>query len=270
MAGYARNACCSGPHRARLCRERRVDIDGRPAPALAVVVPVKDEEDNIDSLLAEIHAALAGEEFEVVYVDDGSRDATPARLAAACARYPHLRVVTHRNAAGQSAALWSGIAAARAKLIATLDGDGQNDPADIPKLLRVAHDMSPNGDRFLVAGIRVKRHDSWARRMQSRIANGVRAWLLGDTTPDTGCGLKLFPRAFYLSLPRFNHMHRFVPALARRERAPITLCPVNHRPRQAGRSKYGMLNRLWIGIVDMAGVMWLQRRGLRADIVPPP
>jgi dolichol-phosphate mannosyltransferase len=253
-----------------LYRERRVNTDGRPAPALAVVVPVKDEEDNIDSLLAEIHAALAGEEFEVVYVDDGSRDATPARLAAACARYPRLRVVTHRNAAGQSAALWSGIAAARAKLIATLDGDGQNDPADIPKLLRVAHDMSPNGDRFLVAGIRVKRRDSLAKRWQSRIANGVRARLLGDATPDTGCGLKLFPRALYLSLPRFNHMHRFLPALARRERAPIALCPVNHRPRQAGRSKYGMLNRLWVGIVDLLGVMWLQRRGLRADIVPPP
>jgi dolichol-phosphate mannosyltransferase len=244
-----------------------VNSDGRPG--LAVVVPVKDEEDNIDSLLAEIHAALAGEDFEVVYVDDGSRDATPARLAAARARYPRLRVVTHRNAAGQSAALWSGIAAARAKFIATLDGDGQNDPADIPKLLAVARDISPNGEHFLVAGIRVKRRDSLAKRWQSRIANAVRARLLGDATPDTGCGLKLFPRTFYLSLPRFNHMHRFLPALARRERAPIALCPVNHRPRQAGRSKYGLMNRLWVGVVDLLGVMWLQRRGFHSEIVPP-
>lgn len=254
------------PHRAGSRRERRVNS----SPRLAVVVPVKDEEDNIDSLLAEIHAALAGEEFEVVYVDDGSRDATPARLEAARARYPRLRVVTHRHAAGQSAALWSGIAAARAPLIATLDGDGQNDPADIPKLLAVARDVSPNGERFLVAGIRQKRRDSWSKRWQSRIANGVRARLLGDATPDTGCGLKLFPRALYLSLPRFNHMHRFLPALVRREQAPIALCPVNHRPRHAGRSKYGMMNRLWVGVVDLLGVMWLQRRGLRADIVPPP
>jgi dolichol-phosphate mannosyltransferase len=255
------------PHWAGPSRERHVDTDGRPG--LAVVVPVKDEEDNIDSLLAEIHTALVGEDFEVVYVDDGSRDATPARLAAARARYPRLRVITHRSPSGQSAALWSGIEAARARLIATLDGDGQNDPADIPKLLATARDVSPNGDRFLVAGIRVKRRDSWAKRFQSRIANGVRARLLGDATPDTGCGLKLFPRAMYLSLPRFNHMHRFLPALARRERAPIALCPVNHRPRQAGRSKYGMMNRLWVGLVDLFGVMWLQRRAFRSEIVPP-
>jgi dolichol-phosphate mannosyltransferase len=240
------------------------------SPRLAVVVPVRDEEDNIDSLLAEIHAALADEDFEVVYVDDGSRDGTPERLAAARERYPRLRVVTHRVTAGQSAALWSGIAAARAPLIATLDGDGQNDPADISKLLTVARDIATNGNRFLVAGIRTKRHDHWTKRWQSRIANAIRARLLGDGTPDTGCGLKLFPRAFYLSLPRFDHMHRFLPALARRENAPIALCPVNHRPRQAGRSKYGAMNRLWIGIVDLLGVMWLQRRAFRTDITPPP
>lgn len=245
-----------------------MSTDGRPG--LAVVVPVRDEQDNIDPLLAEIHAALAGEDFEVIYVDDGSRDATPARLAAACARYPRLRVITHRSATGQSAALWSGIAAARAPLIATLDGDGQNDPADIPKLLATVRDVSPNGDRFLVAGIRVKRRDRWSKRVQSRLANVVRARVLGDATPDTGCGLKLFPRALYLSLPRFNHMHRFLPALARRERAALVLCPVNHRPRQAGRSKYGLMNRLWVGLIDLLGVLWLQRRAFRAGIVPPP
>lgn len=271
MAAYARNAGFSGPAigRDRSCRETRVNTNARPEPALAVVVPVKDEADNINSLLAEIHAALAGEAFEIVYVDDGSRDATGEILAAARQRYPMLRVVTHRASAGQSAALWSGISAARAPLIATLDGDGQNDPADIPKLVAVGRDIASNGEPFLVAGVRVKRQDSRAKRLQSRIANGVRARLLGDATPDSGCGLKLFPRALYLTLPRFNHMHRFLPALARREGVPVALCPVNHRPRQAGRSKYGAMNRLWVGLADLAGVMWLQRRAVRPDIVPP-
>mgnify|MGYP000967018811 CR=1 FL=1 len=238
------------------------------APVLSVVVPVKDEADNIAPLLAEIYAALEGEAFEVVYVDDGSRDETPSRLAEAQARYPSLRIVTHRTSAGQSAALWSGINAARGPLIATLDGDGQNDPADIKRLLSLARGRDPTR-AFLIAGIRTKRQDNWVKRMSSRIANGVRARMLGDATPDTGCGLKLFPRATYLALPRFDHMHRFLPALIRREGSEVELCPVNHRPRRAGRSKYGVMNRLWVGLVDLAGVMWLQRRAMRPDIRSP-
>lgn len=244
-----------------------MDETARPAPTLSVVVPVRDEAENIDPLLAEIHAALAGEDFEVVYVDDGSHDATAERLAAAGARHPRLRVCTHEVSGGQSSALWTGIDAARAALIVTLDGDGQNDPADIPRLVALARSMDVSA--FLVAGIRVKRQDSRMKRLSSRIANAVRARLLRDDTPDTGCGLKVFPRAAYLALPRFDHMHRFLPALFRREGARIELCPVNHRPRMRGRSKYGVMNRLWVGIVDLLGVMWLQRRGLRIRLRPP-
>lgn len=238
------------------------------APVLSVVVPVKDEADNIAPLLAEIDAALKGEIFEIVYVDDGSRDESAARLAEAKSRYPSLRVITHRTSAGQSAALWSGVKAAHGFLIATLDGDGQNDPADIKRLLALARSRDP-ARAFLIAGIRTKRQDNWVKRMSSRIANGVRARMLGDATPDTGCGLKLFPRTTYLALPRFDHMHRFLPALIRRDGGEVELCAVNHRPRRAGRSKYGVMNRLWVGLVDLAGVMWLQRRAMRSDLRTP-
>lgn len=227
---------------------------------LSVVVPVFNEADNILPLLQEIHAVLEGWlDYEVVYTDDGSRDDTAAVLAQAQQRYPRLRVLRHARSCGQSAALRSAIRAARGRWIATLDGDGQNDPADIPRLLEAVAAHGLSGD-WLIAGWRTRRRDTWLRRMSSRIANGVRGRLLRDATPDTGCGLKLFPRELFLELPWFDHMHRFLPALVLRAGGRVISVPVHHRPRERGKSKYGLHNRLWVGIVDLLGVMWLRRR----------
>jgi dolichol-phosphate mannosyltransferase len=235
---------------------------------LSVVVPVRNEAENIDPLLAEIHAALDGRvEFEVVYVDDGSDDGTAAALAAARSRYPRLRVVRHRTACGQSAAIATGIRAARAPWIATLDGDGQNDPADIPRLWDMLNAGGATPARVII-GHRKKRRDTLAKRLASRAANAIRASLLGDNTPDTGCGLKLFARDAFLELPRFDHMHRYLPALFQRRGCTVTSVEVNHRPRERGVSKYGVLDRLWVGISDLVGVMWLQRRTSVPVIVP--
>jgi dolichol-phosphate mannosyltransferase len=231
---------------------------------LSIVVPVRNEEENILPLLAEIHAVLEGRgEFEVVYVDDGSTDATPQRLAEAMQRYPRLRVLCHRASCGQSTALMTGMRAARGDWVATLDGDGQNDPADIPKLLAARDGGGPPANLRLVAGYRIKRNDTWLKRLSSRVANGVRSRLLGDATPDTGCGLKLVARAAYLELPYFDHMHRFLPALVQRHGGATISVAVNHRPRTRGVSNYGLFDRLWVGIVDLAGVLWLQRRAKR-------
>jgi dolichol-phosphate mannosyltransferase len=225
---------------------------------LSIVVPVRNEQDNVLPLIEEIHAALQDRaEFEVVYVDDGSSDATPARLSEAMARFPRLRVLRHRDSCGQSTALATAVRAARGEWIATLDGDGQNDPADIPKLL-AARDGA--ADIRLFAGWRKSRQDTWLKRLSSRIANSVRAGLLGDATPDTGCGLKLFRRATFLELPYFDHMHRFLPALVQRAGGRTLSVEVNHRPRTRGTSNYGLFDRLWVGIVDIVGVKWLQRR----------
>jgi dolichol-phosphate mannosyltransferase len=239
------------------------------AGRVSVIVPVKDEADNILPLVEEVHAALDGRaDFELIYVDDGSTDATPQRLAEACARFPRLHVIRHRRSCGQSTALSTGVRAARHPWVATLDGDGQNDPADIPAMLQA---LSP-GQRApgleLVAGWRTQRNDSGLRKLSSRIANGVRGGLLGDRTPDTGCGLKVFSRELFLALPFFDHLHRFLPALALREGASVVSVPVRHRPRTKGRSKYGVHNRLWVGIVDLFGVMWLQRRMKHPEIEP--
>ena len=232
---------------------------------LSIVVPVRNEADNILPLLAEIHAALEGrDDFEVVYVDDGSSDATPERLAEAMRRFPRLRVLAHRECCGQSAALMTGMRAAKGDWIATLDGDGQNDPADIPKLLAARDRAAANLQ--LVAGLRKTRRDSWLKRLSSRIANGVRSRLLGDATPDTGCGLKLIARQTCLELPYFDHMHRFLPALVQRNGGATISVEVNHRPRTRGASNYGLFDRLWVGIVDLAGVMWLRRRARRPEI----
>jgi dolichol-phosphate mannosyltransferase len=228
---------------------------------LSVVVPVYREPENVEPLLREIAHALDGRvDYEVVMVDDGSDDATPERLAAARAGYPRLRVIRHRQNRGQSAALITGIRAARAEWIATLDGDGQNDPADIPRLLSLRDGSAPGQMPDMVAGVRRKRRDNWLRRMSSRVANGVRSRLLRDDCPDSGCGLKLIRREAFMRLPHFNHMHRFLPALVRGAGGSVSTLDVNHRPRERGASKYGLFDRLWVGIVDLFGVMWLQRR----------
>ena len=232
---------------------------------LSVVVPVRNEASNILPLLAEISAALAGLDCEIVYVDDGSTDDTRERLLEAVAIYPQLRWLRHRVSCGQSAAIVSGVRAARGEWIATLDGDGQNDPADIPALLAQVRQAT---GLLLVAGHRVRRRDSRVKRWGSLVANAVRARLLGDATPDTGCGLKLFRREAFLLLPAFDHMHRFLPALFIREGGRVVSVPVRHRARLRGRSNYGTFDRLWVGLVDIAGVYWLQRRWRRVELEP--
>ena len=235
-------------------------------PLVSVVIPVRNEAPNIAPLIAEIEAALAGIPHEIIYVDDGSTDGTSAILADIAAGDISLRHLRHRASCGQSAAIITGVAAARGIWIATLDGDGQNDPADIPRLLARAEGETGN---VMVAGHRVLRKDSWVKRRSSRLANRIRAALLGDATPDTGCGLKLFPRALFQRLPHFDHMHRFLPALALRAGATVLSEPVNHRPRLRGASNYGTLDRLAVSIFDLLGVAWLQRRGRRPEIEGP-
>src|SRR5579863_3268537 len=227
---------------------------------LSVVIPVRNEAGNIAPLVAEITAALDGcVRYEIIYVDDGSTDATAAEIGRLQAGAAQLRLLRHVKSCGQSAAIRSAVKAARGRWIATLDGDGQNDPADIPALWRIA-EGSPPAPPLLVAGHRMRRPDSWSKRQASRLANAVRRRLLHDDTPDTGCGLKLFPRALFLDLPYFDHMHRFLPALVLREGGVVRSLPVNHRPRERGVSKYGVFDRLWVGISDLFGVMWLCRR----------
>ena len=230
---------------------------------LSVVVPVRNEGPNIAPLVAEIRAALAGVAHEIVYVDDGSADDTPAQLRAA-----GVVVRRHRTSCGQSAAIVTGVRAACGSWIATLDGDGQNDPADIPALLARAQADTGDGP-LLVAGHRTRRRDSWRKRLSSRVANRVRAGLLGDRTPDTGCGLKLFRRDAFGELPHFDHMHRFLPALFIRAGGRVVSVPVNHRPRTRGVSNYGTLDRLWVGLFDLVGVAWLQRRWRRPHVEAP-
>ena len=233
-------------------------------PQLAVVVPVFNERDNIPPLLAEIAAALRGNvDYEVIYVDDDSSDDSLAVLQAEKSRHPELRIIHHVTRSGQSTAVWNGVRAANAPWIATLDGDGQNDPADIPKLL--AARSTAQAKVRLFAGWRTTRRDSFNKRISSKIANGVRSRMLRDDTPDTGCGLKLFEREVFLRLPYFDHMHRYLPALVKRAGFESVSVPVGHRPRTMGTSKYGMLDRLWVGLADLRGVAWLMRRGKVTD-----
>jgi dolichol-phosphate mannosyltransferase len=231
-------------------------------PAVAVVVPVRNEACNIAPLVAEIAKALDGQwRFEVIYVDDGSSDGTEAELKRLTAQYSWLRRVRHKQSCGQSAAVRSGVAAARAPLIVTLDGDGQNDPVFIPALLRALEAGAPRVG--LIAGQRVKRKSGGFKKFQSRIANAVRGAVLRDGTRDTGCGLKAFRRDVFLRLPYFDGLHRFLPALVKREGCEIGYVDVADRPRGAGVSNYGMWDRLWVGILDLAGVWWLIRRKRR-------
>ncbi len=234
---------------------------------LSIVIPVRNEAGNIALLVAEIIAALddlAG--YEIIYVDDGSSDGTVAEILRLGAQDSRLRLLRHARSCGQSAAIVTGVKAARGAWVATLDGDGQNDPADIPRLFDLAR-AAPAGPPPLVAGYRERRNDNRSKRIASRIANRVRSRLLGDATPDTGCGLKLFPRALFLELPAFDHMHRFLPALVLRAGGIVRSVPVNHRPRRSGVSKYGIFDRLGVGIVDLFGVWWLQHRPIRPELI---
>ena len=228
-------------------------------PEISVVVPVHNEVDNIEPLIKEILAALQGlGASEILYVDDCSRDGTPEKLVNLKRQIDVLRVLTHQKQSGQSAAIRSGIKAARGTLIITLDGDGQNDPADIPKLLNAYRDHARAN--VMICGHRARRQDSLTKKVSSKIANGIRARLLGDSTPDTGCGLKVFRRDDFLDLPSFDHMHRFLTALMLRNGGEVVSVEVSHRPRERGKSKYGTFDRLWVGITDLVGVMWLKRR----------
>jgi dolichol-phosphate mannosyltransferase len=242
------------------------------SPAISVVVPVHNESGNVVALLDEIAAALTGvAPFEAVFVDDRSSDDTARVLQDYAQAHAWLTVVQHRNNCGQSTAVRTGVRCARAPVVATLDGDGQNHPADIPALLarwRVLQQSAGNAP-VLIAGWRAKRLDTPLRRFSSRVANGVRSRLLGDATPDSGCGLKLFAREDFLDLPYFDHMHRFLPALFRRAGGTVESVPVRHRNRAHGKSHYGVGNRLWVGLVDILGVMWLQRRARVAQVVLP-
>lgn len=233
---------------------------------LSVIIPLHNEQENVEPLVAEIHAALSGVDYEIICVDDGSSDGTLDRLRAVAAASPRLRILRHSGKSGQSTAIWNGVRHSRANWVATLDGDGQNDPADIPRLYARARDGAAGG-LACVCGWRRTRRDAFLKRISSLVANSVRGRLLRDNTPDTGCGLKVFTREAFLLLPYFDHMHRFLPALFIRGGFRIESLEVNHRPRNRGKSKYGLHNRLWAGIVDLMGVCWLLRRSKRPDVV---
>jgi dolichol-phosphate mannosyltransferase len=228
------------------------------APAFSIVVPVFDEGGAAPALAREIAAAFAGERFEILFVDDASRDDTKALLTALKAEIPQLRVLSHRKNSGQSRAVRSGVLAARAPIVVTLDGDGQNDPADAPRLAKALAAAPPT--MALIGGERVRRQDSAAKRMASKFGNGVRKRLLRDTANDTGCGLKAFRREAFLRLPYFDHIHRYIPALMLREGYEVAFQPVNHRHRESGVSKYTNFGRLKASVSDLLGVMWLQSR----------
>lgn len=224
---------------------------------LSVIIPVYNEVENVERLYHEIASVLSMHAFpfEIIFVDDGSTDDTGKCLQALAKQHTPLRVIKHKKNYGQSAALLTGAKAAHFFWLITLDGDGQNDPADIPRLVEaLAH------DRMVVLGNRVKRDDNYLRRLSSKVGNGIRRRLLNDDCPDTGCSLKLFPRDAFLFLPHFNHMHRYLPALFKRAGFQLVNIQVNHRPRQFGLSKYGVMNRLFVGIYDLIGMCWLLKR----------
>lgn len=227
-------------------------------PDISIVIPVFDEEGAAPALAREVARAFAGRNFELIFVDDASRDGTRAALQAMKAEIPQLRVLAHAKNAGQSRAIRTGVLGARGAVVVTLDGDGQNDPADGPRLVDAL--LAAPADLAMVGGERVKRQDTWRKRMASRLGNGVRKRLLKDTANDTGCGLKAFRREAFLRLPYFDHIHRFLPALMLREGYRTQFLPVNHRHRQTGRSKYTNLGRLWASLSDLFGVIWLQSR----------
>jgi len=237
-------------------------------PALSIVIPFYNESGNVRPLCDEVIAVLNKlDDAEIVLVDDGSADDTFAQLQSAKSAHSGLMtVIRHRQRCGQSTALITGVRAARGATIVTLDGDGQNDPADIPALITAARELAAGDRPYLVIGRRLGRKDNIVRRVSSRIANSVRSALLRDDTPDSGCGLKVFRREDFLELPYFDHMHRFLPALFKRLGGTVLSVDVSHRPRVSGKSKYGIGNRLWAGIVDLIGVAWLLRRSKLPEV----
>jgi len=241
-----------------LPRARVSDAAVQRAYTASVVVPVFDEAGAVGDLAREIVAAFPGEAIEILFVDDASRDETRGRLIEAARDIPCLRILGHRRNAGQSRAIRTGVLAARAPIVIMLDGDGQNDPADAPRLVRRLREGAPN--LAMVGGERLSRRDTAAKRWASLAANGLRRRLLRDSANDTGCGLKVFRREAFLRLPYFDHMHRFLPALMLREGYEIAFEPVSHRPRQSGRSKYTNLGRLRASVADLLGVVWLRSR----------
>lgn len=235
-------------------------VDTLACPTISIVIPAHNEAGNLPGLIDEVVAAFAGRrDYEIVVVDDASSDHSVAMLSQLQQRLPQLRVLRHVRNAGQSTALINGVRHARGVWIGTLDGDAQNDPADLPRLLA---EIERRGDPALklIQGWRVSRRDSGIKRLSSKIANAVRGGLLRDATPDSGCGIRVVERAALLQVPAFDHMHRFIPALIRQGGWNVDSLPVNHRPRGAGASHYGTWNRLWVGIVDLFGVAWLGRR----------
>lgn len=230
---------------------------------ISVVVPVRNEEGNVASLIAEVDAALKHITHEIIYVDDGSTDNTYGQLKSLQTQFTQLKIVRHAQSCGQSTAVRTGVKAAQFAWVATLDGDGQNDPADIPKLIAAV----ANGVDLVGGNRRASRRDTWVKRMSSVIANTVRSKMLRDDTPDTGCGLKLFKRDAFLDLPYFDHMHRFLPALIKRRGGKIISVAVAHRNREHGKSNYGTIDRLLVGIIDLFGVAWLQRRAKIPQII---
>ena len=230
-------------------------------PEISVLVPVMNEQGNIRQLIDEIAAVYAGRSFEIIYVNDGSDDGTADELNSASAAVKQLQVLTHERRTGQSAALRTALYRARAPLIAVLDGDGQNIPSDLPALEAALLNIRPA--QGMAAGVRVARKDAGIRRWASAFARSIRRAMLGDNHPDSGCGIKIVDREMFMRLPFFNHMHRFMPTLIQGEGGRVVAVPVGHRPRTAGQSKYGILDRLLVGIADLFGVIWLMRR--RAD-----
>lgn len=230
---------------------------------LSIIIPVFNEVDNVEALYHEIVASLAqsGYPFEVIFVDDGSTDGTLTRLQGLAKAHDELKLIAHKNNYGQSAALLTGAKAARYTMLVTMDGDGQNDPADILRLINAKQQ-----EKIVVLGNRKKRDDNYLRKLSSKIGNGIRRKLLSDECPDTGCSLKLFPREAFLALPHFNHMHRYLPALFKRAGYRLVNIEVNHRPRIHGASKYGVMNRLFVGIHDLIGMRWLLKRPCAPEV----
>jgi len=238
------------------------------SPQLSIAIPVLDEGENISKVVAEIEEKLTGRvEFEVVFVDDGSSDDTVAAIRQVAARFPYIRLLRHRQTSGKSAGLITAARAAHAEWIGTMDGDGQNDPADLWNLAKVALAPEASPKLLLVAGHRRRRNDTKLKQMSSKVANSVRMRLSGDPTPDAACGLKVFRRDAFLELPHFDNMHRFLSALFRRHGGEVVSVMVEDRPRLHGRSKYGLHNRLWVGMVDLLGMMWLNRRTLKREVI---